>query len=339
MNRLVLDDLQRRRAYPSVTVLLNTEPGPVLTDADRATIVRLLATVDRRLDGDVTDAVRGQVLAALDELVAQVADEPTSVAVALCASPEHTAVVRLGREVEERVVVDETFATRDLVADLNRTARLRVVTISDRRARLLVGDRHRLVEVASDDWPLVRDDDAGPTLWVRSVASAIVDEQRRDPLPTVLAGVQRSVRSVLDAGPVEVIGSIPGNHDRTGRAELHRSAWPIVTDWLDGDRDEALARLERARSARRFAGGIDEVWPLATEGRVELLVVDETYSLAVRIDDHGALEPADDPEAPDVVDDIVDEAIEQVLLHGGKVVMVGEHALADHGSVAAALRY
>ncbi len=83
---------------------------------------------------------------------------------------DEVALVYLGREVEERVVVDETFATRDLVADLNRTARLRVVTISDRRARLLVGDRHRLVEVASDDWPLVRDDDAGPTLWVRSVA-------------------------------------------------------------------------------------------------------------------------------------------------------------------------
>jgi len=339
MNRLVLDDLQRRRAYPSVTVLLDTEPGPSLADADRATIARLLATVDRRLDGDVTDAVRSRLLTDLDELVAQIAGEPTSVALALFASPEHTAVVRLGRAVEERVVVDETFATRDLVADLNRTARMRVVTISDRRARLLVGDRHRLVEVADDDWPLVRGDDDGQALWLRSVAAAIVEEQRQDPLPTVLAGVQRTVRSVLDAGPVESIGSVPGNHDRTGRAELHRSAWTVVSDWLDGTRDQALTRLDRARSARRFAGGIDEVWPLASEGRVDLLVVDETYALAVRVDEHESLVPADDAEAPDVVDDIVDEAIEQVLLHGGEVVMVGAGQLDDLGRVAAALRY
>ena len=35
---------------------------------------------------------------------------------------------------------------RDLVADLNRTALYRVVTISERTGRLFIGDRHRLVE-------------------------------------------------------------------------------------------------------------------------------------------------------------------------------------------------
>lgn len=339
MNRLVLDDLQRRRGYPSVTLLLNTEPGPRLAEPDRATLHRLIEQADHRLAGDAPDDVRARLVADLTALAEQIRREPSSAAVALCASPDHAAAVRLGRTVEPRVVVDETFATRDLVADLNRTARLRVVALSDHRARMLVGDPHRLVEVDDGSWPRVRDDDEGDTAWVRSVAAAVAEAQRRDPLPLVLAGVERTVRAVTAAGAPDPIGLIAGNHDRTGWAELHAAAWPLVDAWLGGDRDEALDRLDRARSARRFAGGIDEIWPLTTEGRVELLVVDEDYALAVRVLDHGGLERADDAEAPDVVDDIVDEAIEQVLLHGGRVVMVGAGDLDAHGRVAAVLRY
>jgi hypothetical protein len=98
------------------------------------------------------------VVAALRSLLLEAALQPATRAVALCASPEYQAVVRLGREVRDRVVVDDTFATRDMVADLNRTAVFRVATVSDRKARVLIGDRNRLAEVRDDQWPLVRDE-------------------------------------------------------------------------------------------------------------------------------------------------------------------------------------
>lgn len=338
MNRALLAQLQRLSAYPSVTVLAPTTAADPMRDEDVKRLLALVADADRRLVGDVDDDIRLAVVDRLRALVDEAALQPATRAVALCASPEHHAVVHLGRDVRPRVVVDDTFATRDMVADLNRTAVFRVLTVSDRKARLFVGDRARLAEVRDDRWPLVRDELDTPTGWVRAMIDAISEECGDQELPTVLAGVHRTVRAVRPRLPIEPIAVLGGGHDRTGWAELHRLVWPVVVDWMRRDGDRAMAQLDAARGARRFAGGIDEVWSLAADGRVQLLVVEEDYDLAASIED-GQITPATDPEAPGVVDDLVDELIEAVLRHGGEAVMVPSGTLAAHDRVAAALRY
>lgn len=338
MNRALLAELQEHRSYPSVTLLFDTTPNPVLTPDDAATATALVAEAERRLTGDVDDATRDLVVGRLRSLVEECRAEPATVAMALCASPDFMAPVRLGRPVVRRVVVDDTFATRDLVADLNRTAAFRVITVSDRKVRLLLGDRQRLVEVRSADWPLEREPEQNLAAWTRTVTHAVDAETRRDTLPTVLAGVDRAVRTALGVAHLGVIGTVAGNHDRTAWVDLHHAAWPLVTDWLRTDQQRALQRLDDARSSRRFAGGIHEIWPLATEGRVELLVVEEGHMLSARVEGDRIV-PATDPEHPEVVDDVIDEAIEVVLRHGGHAVMVPDGTLDEHARVAAILRY
>lgn len=338
MDATLLADLQRRTAYPSITILADTTPRSTADDADCARLGALVDEADRRLEGDV-DAEQHQALVAeLRRLVVEVSRRCTSRAVAICVSPGHSAVVTLGRAVAPRVVIDHTFATRDLVAELNRTARYYVVTVSDSLVRLHLGDRHRVVERSDDLWPLTRDPDDSPRLWKASIAAALDHQLTSRPMPVVLAGVQRSITHLVERDHGSIVGTIPGNHDRTRPAELHTLAWPLVVDWLRQDGSRALERLDRARSERRFAGGIDEVWSLAEEGRVELLAVEEGYHLAARVDGH-RIEPVDDPTSPGVVDDVVDELIEQVMRTGGRVVMVSDDELDDHQRVAAVLRY
>ncbi len=339
MNRALLADLQQRRCYPSVTILLNTTPAPAMAADDRLTALRLVEKADRRLADDVDGAIRTALVLKLTELVAEQASRRTTIALAVCVSPEHSAVVPLGRPVDARVVIDDTFATRDLVADLNRTALYRVVTISDRRVRLFVGDRQRLVEERTPSWPLERTEDQNHGAWMRHVIARLAAEEVTHPLPTVFAGVDRTVRHLLTADSAGTVGVIGGNHDRTSHVQLHHAAWPLVTDWLRGDRDRALARLDEARSARRYASGIDEMWALANDGRVELVVAEEGYRVAARLGDHHQLVPADDAEAPDVVDDVVDDTIEHVLRCGGEAVLVPDGDLSAHGRIAGILRY
>ena len=120
-------------------------------------------------------------------------------AVALCVSPAHQDTVLLGGAVEERVVIDETFATRDLVADVNRTATYRVLTISDATVRSFAGDRQRLSEERSDEWPLQRSDDMNDSVWSQTVTTAAKRLGDDRSVPTVTAGVRRSVHKTLDA--------------------------------------------------------------------------------------------------------------------------------------------
>ncbi|MFN6120773.1 MAG: hypothetical protein ACK5CE_14250 [Actinomycetes bacterium] len=338
MNRALLAELQGMTCYPSVTILHTTQAGDVMDPDDVTALLHLVDQVDRRLDGDVPDEQRADLVARLLGMIAAAATERSTRAIAICASPIHQAVVRLGREVRGRAVIDDTFATRDMVADANRTATFRLVTVSDRKARALLGDRSRVVEERDRTWPLLREEDQSLAQWSRAVSHAVRTMQRDFPLPTVVAGVDRSVRELMKLEDLRPIGTIPGNHDRTGWRDLHHLAWPLVVDWLRGDSDRARRSLEAARDTHRYAGGIDEVWELAQDGRVELLVVEEDYELAARLRD-GRLERAADAWAPDVIDDAVDELIETVLRKGGEAVLFPPGELAHLDRVGAVLRY
>jgi hypothetical protein len=292
----------------------------------------------RRLQGDVHPDLAAAITNRLDELIEQHSDQVhPGLALAICVSPEHSGAVRLGRKVLERLIIDDTFATRDLVADVNRTAVYRVVTISDRKVRLLVGDRSRLIEERDETWPITRDTESTVS-WTRHISELLLEKNAAWPLPTVLAGVERTVRRSLLASKLHTIGMLPGNHDRTSWTELHNATWPLVSDWLRNQERDALQALDRARSARLYASGLHEIWPLANEGRVATLVVEDSYAVAARITDEHLM-PAADPEAPDVVDDIVDDLIETVLRQDGIAVIIPDGHLATHGNVAAVLRY
>lgn len=337
MNRALLADLQRQQVYPSITLLMNTTPGVLLSQSEIATARHLAEHVARRLDGDVCADLRATLGARLNDLIDQQITERSAHALALCVSPDYTAAVRLGRTVRERVIIDDTFATRDLVADLNRTALYRVLTISERKTRVLIGDHARLVEERTDRWPMIRAGESA-TSWSRDVAQSLADEHNLNPLPTILAGVDRTLRKPVIPVLFHAIGIIPGNQDRTSWTDLHNAAWPLVSNWLRTEGTRAIGALDRARSTCRFAGGIDAIWPLANEGRVETLVVEDGYAIAARIS-NGQIQQADDNEAPDVIDDIIDDTIETVLRYNGAAVIVADGELRARGRIAAILRY
>ena len=118
-------------------------------------------------------------------------------------------------------------------------------------------------------------------------------------------------------------------------------------DRLDGDVSDTL----RLTLISRLTDLIDEQAPqasaqalalfvsLAHDGRVATLVVEGGFMLPARIDENHQLHPADDPHHPEVNDDIVDDTIETVLLHGGNVIVVNDGALDEHQHIAAVLRY
>jgi len=337
MNRALLDHLQQLRSFPSVTLLMNTQPGRQFDEDDQARGGRLVETAVERLeslaDGDTT-----AIVDQLRQLVSERMGKRSTHALAICVSNEHHVSVLLGGPVDERVVVDETFATRDLVADLNRTAVYRVLTVSDSAARSFAGDRQRLIEERTDDWPLIREEGTSDTIWSQNIAAAAKQLQTDHGLPIVTAGVKRSTNALLDASQLEVIGHVSGNHDRSSSSELHTLVWPIVLDWKALRQSRALEELDAARSAKRYAAGVDELWSLADEGRVEHLVVEEGFSVSARVDDTGHLELTDEDHR-EVMEDVVDELIEAVLRSGGHTTIVDAPELDDCGHVAAVLRY
>ncbi len=336
--------LQRQRAYPSVSILMATARNERdLAAPDRSRLDALIADAERRLADDVGPELTLLVVDRLRDLATDVAARPPAGALALFASPQVATAATLHVPVRDRVVVDETFATRDLVAHVHRSVRFSVVGLSERTAYLYAGSVDHLRAVDRDPFPLHRDDGEPDAAWLRRAVGAVdglavAGTVERRGVPLVLAGSERVVAEVRRRTRAPVLGVVRGSVERSSWADVHQRVWPTVESWLDEREREALARLDAARGARRYAAGIDETWSLALDGRVDLLVVEQSFEYAVRVV-RGQLEPAADVEAPDVVDDVVDELIEAVAVRGGDVVLVPDGRLVAAGRVAAALRY
>jgi hypothetical protein len=364
MNRRDLIDLQAHRSHPSLSILLPTHRTAPDNRRDPILLKNLVTEATNRLEAEVGKRGAAPLLRTLEAQIAGVDLQHALDGLAIFVSAEHAGAYLLPVPLEPRVVIDETFATRDLVFAMNRSPRYWVLALSEQPTRLYEGARETLLEVRGGGFPMTHGGPGGSTAlpkginvsryedehhqqFFRRVDGALATYTKADPLPICVVGVERWLshfQSVTTQGGI--VATLKGNHDQTPAHELGKLVWPVVAEALSSKRSRALQTLATAVGAQRTASGLGEVWRRAQEGRAELLLVEENYHQAGRLDPaSGQLHLTDavgDGEAGSDgagMADAVDEVIEAVLAKGGEVVFVDDGALAQHQRVALTLRY
>ena len=344
--------LQAIHGYPAVSLLMNTTCAAVMTTPDAATLRRLVRQATQRLTSE-TLSETAEVLLALDRLATQAAVGPTGRALAVYASPGGAFIVHLPVEVHERVAIDPTFATRDLVRSLHRTPRHAVLVLTSREARLLDGIGETLRPAPGSTFPLSNPkqqtkDPSRPgmsvadnTTFLQHVEQALTLHLQRHPAPVVIVGPERVLARFMALTKVpRLAGTIPadiGNHQLTALVQRIR---PVLESYLRGRQDEGLRLLDRRTGEKRAVSGMQSCWLAARYEPVEMLAVEEGLFYPARLSSDGdLLMPADDVEHPEVLDDAVDELIERVLQRGGWVALVEDGTLAAHDRVALTVRF
>ena len=345
--------LQAVTDYPALSVLVSTTPAPVMSPLDAARLHGRVAEAVARVQREKLGAPAERAVAALQQLADSAAQSPTSSALALFASPRLSMAVPLPVAVRDRVVVDPTFATRDLVRALHRTPRHVVLVLNSGEARLFTGAADALRPVTRGGFPLQNDrprrpagartsaKDADAAAFYRQVDAALGAYLRLHPAPLVLVGPDRALAQFRDVSRnlARLAGVLDGNVATLPLPELVDRCRPVLERYLLSRQAEALALLEQRVSASRAVSGMPSAWLAARRERPEMLAVEEGLFFPARVSEDGdLLEPADDVEHPDVVDDAVDELIELVLDRGGWVALVEDGALAGHDRVALTLR-
>jgi peptide chain release factor subunit 1 len=172
----------------------------------------------------------------------------------------------------------------------------------------------------------------------------------------------RDVRVVL-AGPEETRAGFEGLLSAETRAalvgwvaaEAHvdaprllEAAGPLLDEWRTGREEELLARWrEEAARNGRAAAGWEETLQAASDGRVELLLVQDGADRAAFVCPECGRAQAIDGTCPldgttlQAADTGLDLAVHQTLTHGGTVEVIGEEHrdLEPVGGVAALLRF
>ena len=361
MNRHDLRELQEAHTYPCLTITLPTHRMRPDNKQDPIRVKNLVAEATNRLLGQFTKRQLAPLLKRLDELVAHIDYQFTLDGLVLAVNRDMAREYVLPFPLDERVVVDDTFFTRDLVHALNRMRRYWVLSLSEQATRLYSATREQLLEVTTGDFPMQHTGPGGEARlpggrgvnrsrsrdehhrhFFRAVDQAFKPFMAEDPLPLALAGIDRHQTFLrqVSSHTHEIIATLSGNYDHLTAHDLGRLIWPVVSDGFTARRREVLQDLETATGQHRAASTLSEVWYQARIGRGDVLVVEDGYHQPARVNDLGLLNlSVDDPHAPDVLDDAVDEVVSAVLAKGGRVVFVENGELAVHDRIAMILRY
>jgi hypothetical protein len=336
----------------SLSLLMTTTPASRMTEADRVQLVALARDAHRRLEEESDRRGAATVRAGLAAAVARAEDGPTDRGLAILVSPGGAHLHHLRVRPRDRVVLDPTFATRDLVRSSAEDPPFLLLAIDGRAARLFHYDQRYSRPVLGHDFPMLRPEPGGrervgavdrsrrerARAFLREVDQRLSARLREHALPVVLIGSDRTVAEYLEVGRGRRIAAIVrsgATHqplfalEEMGRTALREH----VSDRVAAALDTAHVRLRQGRAVT----GLTDAWQAMLHGEPELVLVERSYAAAMRVTEDGfAL--AEDPEEPGVLDDAVDELIEAALGRGAEVICVPDAALQHHGRLVLVMR-
>jgi hypothetical protein len=361
MNRHDLLLLQQVKGYPCVTIVLPTHRTSPENKQDPIRLRNLIKQAADRLLSEFNKREIDPLLVRLQQLSEGIDYRYLLDSLALFVNRDFSRSFTLPFTLKERIAVDEGFFTRDLVFAMNRTPRYWTLALSEKPTRLFECSRDSLIEIQENGFPMTHEGPGGEQAMPGGFGvqqSALRDERHRqffrkvdaafgalyaqDPLPLAVVGVDRflSFFNEVTSRREAILTTVTGSHDKTPAHELGKLVWPLVKTNLAAQRQKVLAELDKAVSQQKYVSTVGEVWRLTTEGRGQLLVVEQDFHYPARLDETGRhLLAAEDLTAPDVMDDAVDEIIEMTLSKQGRVVFVENGQLQAHQRIALVLRY
>lgn len=181
-------------------------------------------------------------------------------------------------------MINDTFATRDLVLSLRRRPRYRVITLGERITRLYQGVGDELSEVFQGDFPLSvstgpddrgrpprRDrgmDRTGPAAehrrhGLRSVDEALEELDAAEPMPLILVGSTRALATFeeVSRSRLPTVATVPLTEDSPSPAQIVKRVAPLIREWTRSEEAAFLRVLEGELMGRpddqRSPAGVD----------------------------------------------------------------------------------
>jgi hypothetical protein len=356
-----LTELRRPRAYPAVSVLTPTHRREPENAQDRVRLRNVVAEAKRQLEADpaVPRERRVDVARQLDQALSEVDLTHAEDGLVIFAAPGEHQVWSLARPVPERVMLSDTFLTRNLVYAQAAERPFWVLSVSADRVTLWSGGTDRVVEDRTGGFPLTRSrdnfdaerqerigdlpstfSDEATRQFLREADTAMSAVRREDERPLYVTGEPSALSLLDEVGSVTKDAvHVPHGGLAHGTPEaVWQAVRPLVAAESRKSTDSVARELESARGRRAFAAGVDELWQTAREGRVRLLAVEENFRVTVRDDGGDHLVPAASGDL-DAREDIVDEIVERCLETGADVRFVPDGALRDADGIAGVLRY
>lgn len=337
---------------------MNTHRTMPDNQKDPLVLKNLIKEAEKRLLEKMSKRETQPWLSRLSELEAKLDHRRNLESLILFVNKDMAEFLRLPFAVVDRVVIDQTFATRDIVRSLHLDQGYFVLVLSQRKVRLIEAYNERVVAEISNPFPMVNDqpfstsreeasDSARQTQLVAEYFNRVdkeVNKVRKDnPLPVLICtegSHYAEFLKVADQKSSILNPYLSGNRMEEKANGIVSEAWKIVRE-INSQRNNArIGELKEAVSRGLFLSDVNDIWRGVSQGRIKTLFVEQGLFQPAWVegDSLDLITPGE--QIPiGAVDDIFDEMIEMNRKNGGDEVFLAQGELKDFNGIGATMRY
>lgn len=340
-----------------ITIILNTHRTKPDNKRDPILLKNLAKEAEERLLNDYDKRFARNLVEKMNKLVDSIDHQFNLESMALFISEGFAEYVRMPIAVEDRVTIDSTFATRDIVRAIHQQEAYYVLVLSRDVVRLIEASNDKVAQEVGKPFPfdkkgLYTTDKLQMTMnqgsdnlieeFFNRVDKAFHTVWEKNPLPVLVCTEERNLHHYLKVADKKhlVIGHLNKNRLDEKAHHIIPEAWPIVHEANIERNNQRIAELKTAVGTGKFLSDFNHIWQAIHGGRGQTLFVQRGYFQPAILND-GVIElvPLEQANQPNVVDDIIDEMIEANMLFGGDVVFLPEELLKDFQGLALVTRY
>lgn len=355
MNQL-FKKVKEIRSEGCVSIILNTHRTKPDNQKDAITLKNLIKKTEERLLNDYDKRFASFIIKKLKNLANTINHNFNLESLVLFVNADFAEYTRIPIEVEDRVIIDNTFATRDLVRAMHQATGYYVLVLSRQNARLIEAYNDKVVQEFKGNFPIkntlytkdkiklstAKGQDNLIEEFFNKVDKLVLKSIKNNPLPIILATEIRNFshyQKIADKKDL-IVGHVSRNRDDEKPYNIILDAWKVVQANVKEKHADRIVELGKAVSLGRYLSDYNEIWNVLQQGRGQTLFVkNDFFQSALLIDNKILLDTNFGNNQKGIVDDIIDEMIELNISFGGDTVFLEGNELEQFQNLALITRY
>jgi hypothetical protein len=341
-----------------VTIICNTHRTHPENKQDALTVKNLIKEAKERIFNDEHKRYAKVIETKLDQIESTIDHNHNLDSLIIFVNEDIAEYVKLPIKVEDRVVIDHTFATRDLIRSLHLETHYYLLLLSQSKVRLLECFNDSLVKEIGDAFPInnnqfystsgVKQSNASKETnliaeFFNRVDKEVNKVRKENPLPVLICteiGNYHEYLKIADQKNTIYDTFLNKNRVEEKDHDTVKDAWEIVKEYTIQKNNERKTELLQAVGANKFLSDINDIWKAIMEGRVQTIFIEQgLFQPAKLVNNHITFVSDDERNQKEIVDDIYDEMIEMNMDYGGEVVFLPKGELEKFDGVGAITRW
>ena len=347
----IYNQLNQVQAKPALSIFVPTHRTFPDNEQDAIALKNALAEAEKRL---LEEFDKREVESIFNHIQQKLADHDHNYnldTLAIFATQEHAEIHKLPFNTVARVVIDERFALREFLRELNNGVGYYILTLSRTQARLIEAYNDSIVhefdhntELQNPSFPIKNDiggsaekgndiaEDNSYKEYLNRVDKSVQEIQNLNKLPVFVVADSRTASLYEQESDNKSIiaGSITNSSNNDGAIlEVLNDVQEAVNEYRQAQQLNAVEQIGQARGQNLLIEDATQIYAAAVEGRISDLFIKKGYIQPAKVDADKLqvqLTESDDR----TTDDLVDDVIEITLQNGGQAHFIApEHFPAD----------